>query len=622
MLSGDIGIHTRRINLYENERYIPLSGWSSKALMLTDRSVFSNSDGTDGFATMEEANQSLLSLGWQWDETPWMIDKGIAQETDEDGWRYSSDFTSFSSENPANTNISGRKGLMHFVRRRRLVRNQSFDGENSSFLNVFLFQSFLSFSLVQLFCNVMTLTCDHCDLKEVEKLSVLFLEKFAQATMKKHPRNLSPSKVNVLKSLLVLSLQLSDQEVLDQLVLQASAPSSSSSASVPVSAKRSSSISYFSSARSKSLGGNGDGEGTAVAVPVKESSGEGGEKEQLNIDKENDKEEQEDKEKSVASSSEEIAKEKEKTSSSSSSSSASLSLAQAAVSHNIPGIVSKYSLSSSSGGYSFLIVDQLLESFVQSSSTALSMASSLIGGSSVTSNEYYETRKNEIAQRYFSTEERIELAKLLLRKFDHLNAFHCPRRNCGLSCEFRIEQCSNEHCFVYFSHKWWEEHDAICPEKLLFCERGCQESALRKNMNHHLSQECSLRPVVCPYQCIGCARIDLLAKDLSPHIQEELSVHMELVLERLLEHQKVFSTVYSRLSEVESVNAQTRKEIAVVQSGLVTATIALKASETRQEKQLQDQIKALDNKISRTNSSLQSEIRSEISKVQSALPKK
>jgi hypothetical protein len=471
----------------------------------------------------------------------------------------------------------------------------------------------------------MTLTCDHCDLKEVEKLSVLFLEKFAQATMKKHPRNLSPSKVNLLKSLLVLSLQLSDQEVLDQLILQAS-PSASSS-SVPSSAKRSSSISFFSSSsapRSKSLGGSGDGEGTAaaVAVPVKESSsiegGGGGEKDQLNI--ENDKE-------PIVMNNSSSSEEKEKTSSSSSSS-ASLSLAQAAVSHNIPGIVSKYSLSSSSssssssGGYSFLLVDQLLESFVQSSSTALSMASSLIGGSSVTSNEYYETRKNEIAQRHFSSEERIELAKLLLRKFDHLNAFHCPRRNCGLSCEFRIEQCANEHCFVYFSHKWWEEHDAICPEKLLFCERGCQESALRKNMNHHLSEECSLRPVVCPYQCIGCARIDLLAKDLSPHIQEELSVHMELVLERLLEHQKVFSTVYSRLSEVESVNAQTRKEISLVQSGLVTATIALKASETRQEKQLQDQIKALDHKISRTNSSLQSEIRSEISKVQSALPKK
>jgi hypothetical protein len=69
------------------------------------------------------------SIGWQWDENPWMIDKGLAHETDEEGWTYSTDFTSFSNENPSNTNISGRKGMMHFVRRRRLVRNQSFDGK-------------------------------------------------------------------------------------------------------------------------------------------------------------------------------------------------------------------------------------------------------------------------------------------------------------------------------------------------------------------------------------------------------------------------------------------------------------------------------------------------------------
>ena len=31
----------RHIEVYENERYIPLSGWSSKGLLISDRSAYS-----------------------------------------------------------------------------------------------------------------------------------------------------------------------------------------------------------------------------------------------------------------------------------------------------------------------------------------------------------------------------------------------------------------------------------------------------------------------------------------------------------------------------------------------------------------------------------------------------
>lgn len=132
MLGGDIGLHTKRIEIYENERYSPLSGWSPKALLLTDRKALSNHDGSEGYNTIEEASQALISFGWQWDEAPWSIDKSptINGATDEEGWTYSSDFTSFSSEHQEKTNISGTKGIMHFVRRRKLARNQSFDGKN------------------------------------------------------------------------------------------------------------------------------------------------------------------------------------------------------------------------------------------------------------------------------------------------------------------------------------------------------------------------------------------------------------------------------------------------------------------------------------------------------------
>ena len=109
--------------------------------------------------------------------------------------------------------------------------------------------------------------------------------------------------------------------------------------------------------------------------------------------------------------------------------------------------------------------------------------------------------------------------------------------------------------------------------------------------------------------------VDLIAKDLPGHVESSLSSHLQLTLDRLLEHQRVMAGVYSRLSEIEAVNDHQNKEIALLQSGLATAAVALKASETRHEKQLQDQIKQLDAKVSRGHSSLQAEMRTEIAKV-------
>ncbi|RYH03770.1 hypothetical protein EON65_46965, partial [archaeon] len=44
------------------------------------------------------------------------------------------------------------------------------------------------------------LTCDHCDLQEVEKLSMLLLEKFTAATLRRFPRLLTRAKACSLKS--------------------------------------------------------------------------------------------------------------------------------------------------------------------------------------------------------------------------------------------------------------------------------------------------------------------------------------------------------------------------------------------------------------------------------------
>jgi hypothetical protein len=68
--------------------------------------------------------------GWKWTEEDWQVDLAdgpcalFAAGVDQ-GWLYCSDFSSFSSA----TSGQARKGMTHFVRRRRLVRTMVFDGK-------------------------------------------------------------------------------------------------------------------------------------------------------------------------------------------------------------------------------------------------------------------------------------------------------------------------------------------------------------------------------------------------------------------------------------------------------------------------------------------------------------
>jgi len=109
----------RERELFENERFIPMSGWSSKGLLMTDRKAISNRDGSLSWSNYEAAEESLLSYGWEWDQnSKWTVDKEFSN-TDSDGWIYDVNFGSFE-------NASSKKGMMHFVRRRRVVRKLHF----------------------------------------------------------------------------------------------------------------------------------------------------------------------------------------------------------------------------------------------------------------------------------------------------------------------------------------------------------------------------------------------------------------------------------------------------------------------------------------------------------------
>ncbi len=99
------------------------------------------------------------NLGWQWDADTWIVDPLVC-DVDAEGWSYRTDFTGFAtaatdttvvttvaqrrgsvdgtiedfhrSDSSSSTNTtsggSAQKGIMHFARRRKLIRLQYFDG--------------------------------------------------------------------------------------------------------------------------------------------------------------------------------------------------------------------------------------------------------------------------------------------------------------------------------------------------------------------------------------------------------------------------------------------------------------------------------------------------------------
>lgn len=150
-----------------------MSGWSSKGLLITDRKAFSTRDGATSWSTLEQAEEGLVSFGWEWDgDATWVVDTNFPG-TDAEGWSYDVNFGTFESASPV-------KSMMHFVRRRRRSRNVRFIAS-----------------------RFFTGTCDHCDLAERDKLASKLLQVMATVSSRDGGRTVSESKIYTLKNRLL-----------------------------------------------------------------------------------------------------------------------------------------------------------------------------------------------------------------------------------------------------------------------------------------------------------------------------------------------------------------------------------------------------------------------------------
>jgi uncharacterized protein YlxW (UPF0749 family) len=83
---------------------------------------------------------------------------------------------------------------------------------------------------------------------------------------------------------------------------------------------------------------------------------------------------------------------------------------------------------------------------------------------------------------------------------------------------------------------------------------------------------------------------------------------MQLLFQRYLEQQNVISTLYQRLENIDHQQQSQQRELYGLTTAISAATIALKTSETKQEKQLKDEIKNFDNKVSKELRTLNTEV--------------
>ncbi|XP_053626024.1 tectonin beta-propeller repeat-containing protein [Plodia interpunctella] len=103
---------------YENERWLPLEGFSGR-LLPTDRYHFSSQDGTKDRSI---DHIRLPSMAWQW-EGDWQLELTLdGQPLDHDGWSYAVDF-------PAQ--FGPVKQWKSCVRRRKWIRYRKFSAMNS-----------------------------------------------------------------------------------------------------------------------------------------------------------------------------------------------------------------------------------------------------------------------------------------------------------------------------------------------------------------------------------------------------------------------------------------------------------------------------------------------------------
>ena len=221
--------------------------------------------------------------------------------------------------------------------------------------------------------------------------------------------------------------------------------------------------------------------------------------------------------------------------------------------------------------------------------------------------EIFAQRSAEIAQDMFSSQERMEIASLCIKRFDGSCQFHCATDKCGDKCEFAHVHCGNEGCGALVSKKWLQSHDGACVHKKVSCVRTCGDCVARRLMDFHLKENCDLRPVSCTFCDIGCES-DIVFRNLLAHIEDGTQHHLRLCVRRILEQQTVIVALSKRVQVLEAGAGMYNAQLANVEMSSKANIVAIAAAERQIKAQLEETNKATEKKLQRDIQDLQTVI--------------
>ncbi|CAN1306951.1 hypothetical protein LINPERPRIM_LOCUS26942 [Linum perenne] len=176
---------------------------------------------------------------------------------------------------------------------------------------------------------------------------------------------------------------------------------------------------------------------------------------------------------------------------------------------------------------------------------------------------------------FWLVDKRSTVAEALLKNVDLKNRFHCDQKfnteeelaGHVAVCGFRSSNCNNEGCDVTFSAKNLNDHDSICPFKIIPCEQSCSEHIMRRDMDRHCITVCKMKIVACPFYAVGC-QANVPNSMMDQHRSEQVrshvlstlvSMHKEASVDDLQPRADQVLEMSSGLAEARDVRSLTRR---------------------------------------------------------------
>ena len=166
----------------------------------------------------------------------------------------------------------------------------------------------------------------------------------------------------------------------------------------------------------------------------------------------------------------------------------------------------------------------------------------------------YKERRDEVATR-FPKQESDYIASLILQKLDSHFRLHCDEICCGKEYRFAPVRYSNKGCSEIMSRIHIDSLDEKYPYKIYMCP--CGDIFPKHELSKHQSIVCKLRDLSSSFANIGCMKITK-ACDVNQHITEDVTSHLLLTVNRMMEYEKQMRKMHIKITSLE--NQQQRIE--------------------------------------------------------------